>query len=118
MQIRNTIAVVALAAAAMLGAGAMAPSAQAATAQPQAVQTAAQPAQAAGIPYGGAQFNTDGVRIRSCPDLNCTVLGLGYRSHHVAWYCLEHQNGFVHILDYTTGVDGWSSDQLTWYWCD
>ena len=111
MQLRNTIAVVALAGAAMLGAFSVAPAAQAAPAQPR-------PAQAAGIPYGGAQFNTDGVRIRSCASTGCTVLGLGYTSHQVAYYCGEHVNGFVHILDYTTGVDGWSSDQLTWYWCD
>jgi len=69
-------------------------------------------------PAGGAQFNADGVRIRSCPSIDCTVLGLGYRSHFVSWYCGQIQNGFVHILDRTTNVDGWASAQYLYYYCD
>jgi hypothetical protein len=91
-----------------------------ATALPAGPATAvrAAPAVQADDPAGGAQFNADGVRIRSCPSVDCTVLGLGYRSHFVSWYCGQIQNGFVHILNRTTGVDGWASAQYLYYYCD
>ncbi|MEE1929506.1 SH3 domain-containing protein [Streptomyces sp. TRM 70351] len=80
------------------------------------------PAQGSGTaadgPYGGAQFHTDGVRIRSCASTSCAVLGLGYRSHHVGYYCNSYTNGWVHIKDFTTGVDGWASAQYLYYYCD
>ncbi|MER6345968.1 SH3 domain-containing protein [Streptomyces sp. NPDC001595] len=87
-----------------------------ATAQPQS--TGRPTTVQADDPAGGAQFNADGVRIRSCPSLSCTVLGLGYRDHFVSWYCGQIENGFVHILDRTTGVDGWASAQYLYYYCD
>ncbi|GIG55928.1 hypothetical protein Lfu02_03000 [Longispora fulva] len=67
--------------------------------------------------YGWAQFRAEGVRIRSCASTGCPALGLGYTSHFVNWYCFESSNGFIHIHDNTTGVDGWSSDSLLWYGC-
>ncbi|GLP65093.1 hypothetical protein TUSST3_17130 [Streptomyces sp. TUS-ST3] len=69
-------------------------------------------------PSGGAMFFADGVRIRSCPSTSCGVKGLGYRSHAVGWYCGEVQNGFAHIYDFTTGVDGWAATQYLSYYCD
>ncbi|WP_330285458.1 hypothetical protein [Streptomyces sp. NBC_00576] len=69
-------------------------------------------------PSGGAVFFGDGVRIRSCASTSCSVKGLGYRSHFVGWYCGEVQNGFAHIYDFTTEVDGWAATQYLSYYCD
>jgi hypothetical protein len=104
------MAVAAIASAALVGFGAAAPAAQAAGTSADSVRVSG--------PDGGAQFAVDGVRIRACASLGCTVLGLGYRNHVVGWYCQEDQNGFVHIHDWTTGVDGWASNQLMYYYCD
>lgn len=68
--------------------------------------------------FGFAEFTGDGVRIRSCASTRCTVLGLGYRTHWVSWHCGEWANGYVHILDNTTHVDGWSSVAYTNVGCD
>ncbi|MEU7409240.1 MULTISPECIES: SH3 domain-containing protein [Streptomyces] len=80
--------------------------------------TGARQAAPADEPSGGAVFVGDGVRIRSCPSTGCGVKGLGYRSHFVGWYCGEVQNGFAHIYDFTTKVDGWAATQYLSYYCD
>jgi hypothetical protein len=67
-------------------------------------------------PYGWAQFAVDGARIRACAG-ECTVLGLGYKSHAAGWYCGEVVNDYAHIRDWTTGVDGWVHESLVYYGC-
>lgn len=61
----------------------------------------------------GFKFTGDGIRIRTRPVANATVVGLGYRGDHLAG---GGRNGdFLWIRDYTQSREGWVAGQyVTW----
>src|SRR5581483_10493055 len=106
---------IAVAATGIAGIVALAPTAAAAS------PATGRPASATTVlnsPDGFVIWRGEGIRIRKCPSTSCTVLGLGYSSHHAGWYCGEESGGFAHIRDFTTGVDGWVSSSWIYYGCD
>lgn len=84
-----------------------------------AVLTGAVVSLAAAAPADAAfptRFTGDGIRIRSCADTSCAVLGLGYRSHSVTDYCwvagtpIGGNDFWDRIRDNTTGVTGYVNE--------
>ncbi|MEV4760820.1 hypothetical protein AB0J86_37745 [Micromonospora sp. NPDC049559] len=109
--LRGAAVALGLAAAAATAVAAAAPATAAAATNATVAQD---PADASGFVI----WRGEGVRIRACASTSCTVLGLGYSSHVAGWYCQEVANGFAHIHNFTTGVDGWVSTSLIYYGCD
>ncbi|KJK33304.1 hypothetical protein UK23_46700 [Lentzea aerocolonigenes] len=61
----------------------------------------------------GFKFTGDGIKIRTRPVGNATVLGLGYRSHSLAGGA--RSGDFIYIIDWTTNVRGWAPGAyVTW----
>ena len=108
------VGVLAVGLAAVAAAGAATPSPAAAAPVEQTTAAMSDPWDASGF----VQWRGEGIWIRACASTSCTVLGLGYSSHTAGWYCGEVSNGFAHIYDFTTAVDGWVSTSWIYYGCD
>ncbi|MEU3658111.1 SH3 domain-containing protein [Streptomyces sp. NPDC032161] len=68
------------------------------------------PVAPAGVNSLPGSFYTDGVNIRNAPNLDATVVGLGYRSHRVTVHCGTSgplETYWWRITDNTTGVRGY-----------
>lgn len=88
-----------------------------ATAAPAAAAPTTKTSVVMSDPAGFVIWRGEGIRIRACASASCTVLGLGYSSHDAGFYCGEVTNGFAHIHNFTTGVDGWVSTSWIYYGC-
>ena len=61
-----------------------------------------------------ANFNADGIHIRTGSWVRNTSKGLGYRSHSVTAHCyapgqaIANTHYWIHLTDHTTGVTGYS----------
>ena len=74
------------------------------------------PASPAFASAASGDYNSAGVRIRSCPHTTCTIYGLGYHGQGVNITCYkigDNINGdsyWLYHKNKTTGVTGYSAD--------